>query len=101
MSDDTWTNVLEQAARKQHSADPGVQACWDLVTDGMRYGMVRDAADLADVLFHLRQRRDLTLEELTFEVLGDDLTVRLLGQTAVCRPEQMIDLLEVLRSHAL
>jgi len=72
-------------ARATTPSDPSVRACWKFVIQGLEAGWL-DAAMLAELVAALDAGTDLTIQELGFEHLGDELRVSFLDDDARCSP---------------
>ena len=79
------TSMLLARARVVTPSDPGVRACWKFVVQGLEAGWLDDA-HLREVIQTLDAGNDLTIEELGFEHLGDELRVSFLDDDARCQP---------------
>jgi hypothetical protein len=73
--------------------DLALNECWQLIRDGIEYGMLQDG-DLPRLLGLLQRRNDLILDELGFEFLGDSLRVRFRDDECTCEPAAFIAELE-------
>ena len=76
-------------ARRQLHADPGPQACWNLVVQAIETGWL-DEEELGDLVVHLQAKRDFGVEELLFAHVGDELRVSFLDDRASCSPASML-----------
>lgn len=76
-------------------ADPGVQACWYMVVNGVRAGWL-DAGELPAVIEQLRNEADFGIEELLFEHRGDEVQVSFLGDDVRCDRAALCAQLELL-----
>lgn len=80
---------LLTTARQQVHADPGLQACWDLVVKAIEIGWL-DGEELEELVEHLQAKRDFGVEELLFAHVGDQLRVSFLDDRASCSSASML-----------
>ena len=87
---------LIQLAQELQPEEPDLAACWDLVIRGLEVGWL-GIDGLDKLLDYLPCGNDYGVEELLFDILGDDLQVSFLDEDLYCSPEDMIRQLQKLR----
>ena len=88
------------ARAEQHiPKDEAARECWGLVVKAIELGWL-DREELADLIDHLRDRRDFGVEELLFAHIGDVLRVSFLDERVTCSPETILENLVLLRDSA-
>lgn len=80
---------LIQLAKELQPKEPQLAACWNLVIRGLEVGWL-DSNNLDKLLDYLLDGNDYCVEELGFELMGDDLCVSFLDEDLYYSPEDMI-----------
>jgi hypothetical protein len=76
-------------AKELQPKQPKLAPCWNLVIRGLEIGWL-DSDNLDELLHYLLHGNDYSVEELGFEIIGDDLRISFLDEYLYCSPSDMI-----------
>jgi hypothetical protein len=89
-------------ANSIQASNPDTARCWSIFQRALMAEYFEDAEDLDELVAFLEGRTpytDLTVQEITFELSGSRLLVKLLDDRAECNVADMIVLMKRLKSH--
>jgi hypothetical protein len=88
-------NRLLEIARRTVPVDPALRNCWTFIVQGIEVGWLTQLG-IDKLVAFLRDGRDWTTDELSFEHLDDAVRVSFLDDHAECSPVELAKKLEAL-----